>query len=93
MYISVQVCFNSLPFFDLLQFTGNFAAVLQLFVGNICLLYSYTMVMFCYSGLFARKLKKKVLTEWVTMWWEARKEWALNIRADLHYRFVSMLAL
>jgi len=43
---------------------------------------------FCYSELFALKLKKKVLSEWVTLWWEARKEWALCIRAELHYRFV-----
>jgi len=43
---------------------------------------------FCYSELFALKLKKKVFSEWVTLWWEARKEWALCIRAELHYRFV-----
>jgi len=38
--------------------------------------------------LFAWRLKKRVLSEWVSLWWEARKEWALCIRADLHYRFV-----
>ena len=27
------------------------------------------------------------------MWWEARKEWALCIRADLHYRFVVTLVI
>ena len=30
---------------------------------------------------------KKVFTAWKEDWWEARREWKLNIRAECHSRY------
>ena len=33
------------------------------------------------------RLKKAMFTEWHDMWWVARREWGLNVRAELHDRY------
>jgi hypothetical protein len=38
-------------------------------------------------------MKKQLFDIWVEMWWDARKEWALSVRAELHYRFLALSVL
>jgi len=81
LQMQLTMCFLCLLYFQ-------FYMCKTVFISVICLYVCETVS--CCSGLFARRLKKKAFSEWVTMWWEARKEWALSIRADLHYRSVDV---
>lgn len=60
---------------------------------------SYALLQYCHlmhSKLFQRKIYlfrshyrkvvlKKTLGAWKDEWWQARREWTLNIRAGCHY--------
>jgi len=80
----VQQC--CVAFCEFMQLSCSAVALYNVFV-----IFIDECGVFCYRGLFAWRLKKKVFSDWVTLWWEARKEWALCIRAELHYRFVDVL--
>ncbi len=42
------------------------------------------------SKHYERRLVRNAFGEWLDMWWVARKEWGLSVRADLHNRYVHM---
>ncbi|KAL3865118.1 hypothetical protein ACJMK2_006747 [Sinanodonta woodiana] len=39
-------------------------------------------------GHFQKRLLKKLFGQWHELWWELRREWRLEIRAEYHHRYV-----